>query len=1786
MKLSARISPAALARRTAVLGASAFCAAASLLFPLAVARSQPSQASTSSPSSVAGAPFDATVTTRLKGDISALTRFPSRAPGTPGNAQAAAFVEKRMRDIGLQVSSDTYNLSAPVTSGGRATLNVGGQNLTVFPMYPNGVAPSSVPKGGLNAPLIYARAGQPRDFNGLTVKGAIVALDFNSGMNWITAADLGARAVVFLEPVPSANANEAPTSRGQAERKFAAISVEMPRFYAPKTAADAILAAVGATSVGANAASSTRSGANPIFYNGKQSAAPRRALKTLYGNQNTSGATTRATLQSQVTWQAVPVRNILGRLQGTDPTLSKQVVVIDSYYDSMAITPDLAPGAEAAGNCAAFLEMARYFKANPPKYSLLFVANGAHHLALAGVRNFLNKHYVDSSGKAAKEMTDEIASYRAFVGLDLTSRTDTVGLFAKASFYNQMVNGGRNDESILLNQFAGFAKTMYEDYAQPEAKRRGVPIESFYVDGIRGLSGRTWRSYLPSLVALDSEAATLTGKQSISFATANDVRTLQDTPFDVPSAMKLPNLARQLSTVELLLGKALNSGESVKSNDFQELSNRATKLSAIFGYGIGRAIYRDVTNGKTSFLPDTPVPNAVGYILNRGLDSKSYSGVRGAFVEVAQYTKGVGDEPGVSQFVFMGPRILDPNGGGAPDAQIEAYGLSDDGKVVFAPDEGTDSERFKANFNKTNATLSFKNEAAGELNPDATVLCFSCRGVAMYDTLDQRYFQVLTQLSVLDGQTDATPTQYGFLSPQSASGQGTIEPIAVIYGPPTLVDARTGKQVTTHLKVIMAQGLLGKRLVLLNTHPSTGVFAGQIKPNGVGVDVPATNDPVSAVVPHLAYEVARDLWQLDQKRIRLLKQFGISNQRVDALHGAVGCPVDPKVDGEFACPTNSDALPNGGALQTADAALGAKQFDRFYADSRRAFGLESRAYPDVEATSQDVLKGILFYLALLIPFSFFLERLIFGFPDIRKQLVGTGGIFLLVFGLISQVHPAFQLASAPFIILLAFIILALTVVVTSFLSSKFEAEIKRMKQGVHFADVGRLSAIGAALGLGVANMRRRPTRTALTCVTLVLLTFTVLSFTSVTAGISNFARVYSTRTPSYTGMMVRQPDWGAMDEAAVTSMRNEFAQRFGPVALRAWYLSRDPGELLQLRVANTANSTQFFYAPALMGVMPEEKTIGSPLPKTLLPGGRWFEPGDRNVCIVPLSMLQIAKNTGNVADANAASTPPLGLTPQNALNQNIQVAGQTMRVIGIFDDSKWSGNTGLRDLDDEPFTPVDYQNQQNKQAASTTQSNNSKGQAPQVQSYQHMDATALLLIPYDTAMSLGATTRSVAAGLGGAAPAGSASSTRSAGNGEEELQALMQRAALGIFGATPDKNGKLQSKLYSSVESTSYEGFASLVVPILIAALIIANTMLGSVFERTREIGIYSSIGLAPIHVAALFLSEAMVYAVLGSIAGYLVAQTIAKIITSLGVLPGITLNYSSSSAIISTLIVMATVLLSTLYPAIKASRMAQPDDRRWALAEPDGDLWRIQFPFTVSGSQPMGVAQFLADFFETHTDTSVGGFYTDRVSLRAMTLGEAKQLLDAPLPGTVAALNGANEAANGKPNGVDGTTNGVNEAAKNGAIEYSNGAATAEATSLVNASVDTLGVPQANVPANILKGHEDDVEVYCLSLRVWLAPFDMGVSQDSDILLVPSQDVGLYELQLRLVRRSGETSAWKRVNRGFISDLRRQLLLWRTIQPETQRLYIKRGRAHVRGQVVPGELPAEVPTSSVSTGV
>jgi hypothetical protein len=95
----------------------------------------------------------------------------------------------------------------------------------------------------------------------------------------------------------------------------------------------------------------------------------------------------------------------------------------------------------------------------------------------------------------------------------------------------------------------------------------------------------------------------------------------------------------------------------------------------------------------------------------------------------------------------------------------------------------------------------------------------------------------------------------------------------------------------------------------------------------------------------------------------------------------------------------------------------------------------------------------------------------------------------------------------------------------------------------------------------------------------------------------------------------------------------------------------------------------------------------------------------------------------------------------------------------------------------------------------------------------------------------------------------------------------------------------------------------------------------------------------------------------------------------------GLTLNYSSLSAVYATLIVVAVVLLSTLYPAKRAQQIATPSgDGEWAAEGPTGDDWAISLPFTVSQSHASALSLFYCEWLRAYEDYNIGDFVTENV--------------------------------------------------------------------------------------------------------------------------------------------------------------------------------------------------------------
>ena len=75
---------------------------------------------------------------------------------------------------------------------------------------------------------------------------------------------------------------------------------------------------------------------------------------------------------------------------------------------------------------------------------------------------------------------------------------------------------------------------------------------------------------------------------------------------------------------------------------------------------------------------------------------------------------------------------------------------------------------------------------------------------------------------------------------------------------------------------------------------------------------------------------------------------------------------------------------------------------------------------------------------------------------------------------------------------------------------------------------------------------------------------------------------------------------------------------------------------------------------------------------------------------------------------------------------------------------------------------------------------------------------------------------------------------------------------------------------------------------------------------------------------------------------------------------------------------------------------------------------------------------------------------------------------------------------------------------------------------------------------------------------RVWLAPFDFGVKQFVRLVFGPSEDDpdNYLEIKVSVQREAGEANSWKRINKSFFNDLRKQLLIWRSLDDEAQAYY------------------------------
>ncbi|MCK4984409.1 MAG: ABC transporter permease, partial [Desulfobacterales bacterium] len=503
---------------------------------------------------------------------------------------------------------------------------------------------------------------------------------------------------------------------------------------------------------------------------------------------------------------------------------------------------------------------------------------------------------------------------------------------------------------------------------------------------------------------------------------------------------------------------------------------------------------------------------------------------------------------------------------------------------------------------------------------ETDLVMFASNGTTLFNLLEPRTFRHLSKVKVIDGRRESDPVRW-FMSRLDTwiSNYSNASVITTAFLEPG-----------TPLKLTLSDTVLRNKLILTN--------ASEDKSTGIGYMVGKT-----PFLYRTEYRVAKDMWMLLEPRISNLEKRGIFNERIRKLQ--------------------QEGL---GALKAAQLAYENKLYDQALEASARSWALATRVYDDVDKTQKDVLYGVLFYIALFVPFAFCMERLLFSYANIYKRIAAFAIILILLIALIYNVHPAFRLAYSPMVVILAFFIMGLSFMVTLIIFFRFEGEMTRLQTRaklIQSEELGRWKAFAAAFMLGVSNLRRRRLRTALTCATLIILTFTIMSFTAVKSMRRHARLLYEPSAP-YTGFLLKNVNWRDLPPQALGFITNNFAQK-GISVPRVWLEDEDKTRSLRVPVYYNGRS---FEAQGLVGLSHLEPRV-SGLDEILI-GGRWLAENELNTILLP--------------DRMAIN---LGINPQQPQNAVVSVWGMPFEVVGVFSGKKLQQRS---DLDGEPLTPVTF----------------------------------------------------------------------------------------------------------------------------------------------------------------------------------------------------------------------------------------------------------------------------------------------------------------------------------------------------------------------------------------------------------------------------------------------------------------------------------------------------------------
>ncbi|HPD31388.1 MAG TPA: ABC transporter permease [Phycisphaerae bacterium] len=1479
---------------------------------------------------------------RFEEDHGRICSFGSRFAGQPGCEQTAAYIESEMKAAGVsRIWRRPVELVVPVTD--HADLAVNDEPpVPIDPLWPNGANPCVTPPEGFTSEAVYIGEGELEALPVDRLSGRIAVMEFNTGDRWQYAAMHGALAVLFLRPQD--------TSWTQANGKYMYASVPFPRFYVNDAALSDRLRRDG-------------------------------SLKL--------------TVRSLVRWQRRTVDNLIGYIPAAERGDGQAVAVLHSRYDAACAVPDLAFGAEQAINPAVLLQLVRGLAARPPAYGVLAVFTCGDTFELAASRQLM------------KSLTDA----QAALGGSLAAEEQELGWLRE---YRQKLAG-----SDVLGAVAGWSNRRFRnEHVIWQVKYQILQLQA---QARRQRKGGEDEAALASIDQRRIRMLALQRQLHQDRPDEMDANLLGDLLPDVQRRLdrmiadRKGRLERRRVDMDILRTVGLGAGSASRPILFisLELSSHGRQFAPfaqshlceqlvqnrLVGYGewlrhaaeridlpaeVRRTYLDDAAEGRRHWQSDLPAPVA------NGIDAAVSAGCLGMMMATTQDMRLRVDTPMDTQErtdldrlapqIAMCGALIDemlrrpmplsrsplsrwfcrwagiaampaPGEGrldlGIPDAVLYAksylgaksFGTRGigvrDAIVVMTDGEGRfdldDIFPEKVRWAPLRSEV-YRFDALGRVNMAMTRLgtwetpasgharmadrinlrgeMFECAQIGLFGLHDARYLEDLDKVLPVEVPRGSEPRAWNFAFDEGA--------FSVFL--PTDVD---------RWQLVFARGDATRRMLVLNADPD--------EPEGRGFPLEWRQTEAIGLTS------ARDFALLNTERMARLEGTGVIDPYLRELHAE----------------SRKKLAAAEAALASGDGAAAARE-------TIRALAGQARVYQLTRSATDDAIHAVLLILVCLVPFSYFLERLLVAAAGIYRQIGGFTGILAVMVILITLFHPAFRISLTPVTILLAFVILFLSVLVIAIVLGRFHTELRHLRRGHSLAESGaggasagdfrRFAVLNRAMLLGIANMRRRKMRTALTLVTLVLLSFLMMSFTG------SGMRLHPLRYE------LTRLDGGQEERSAI------MIQRMSCNPMPVWTLDylgtayRERAEVLgHWWITYNSLTTQATRTLRLDGPGGRH---------ALLPAVSCIDPREARL----LGMDRLAGDDGmaTFAASRDAILISSSVAERIAAKQGdrVEMLGSPFTVAGIMDDR---GMLSLTGLNGRAYAPLDYSRYlqwdpdptllQSKldlidSADSTADLTGSARSEP----YHGISPDQFAIIRADRAVELGGSLRSVVI----------------VPHDPRDTMALADDVAVS-FRQPVYANADGKVVLCAMAELTTLQGFSSVIVPLLIGAAIIFNTMLSSVYERRREIGTMMAVGLAPLHVGALFVAEAAAYGTIGVVGGFVLGQGLGTVAARFDLIPGINLNFSSAAAVWTQVAMMAVVLLSSLWPACKAARIAAPgSESTWKLPVPHGDEMAVLLPFTFHGRDAAPLLVYLREWLASHTESSLGRFTCGAIELFA----------------------------------------------------------------------------------------------------------------------------------------------------------------------------------------------------------